>query len=309
MQQALDYKHWVIGFSGGLDSTVLLHLAHDFIQQQNRADKPLLSAVHIHHGLHTAAKQWRGHCADICYAWNIPLLNLNAKVTKKNAIASEAQARTARYTAFKRHLKNEHVLLLAHHANDQTETLLLRLNRGSGTRGLSAIPEKRPLGQSAVLRPLLRCQRTYIKDYAQYHDLVWIDDPSNDDINIDRNFIRHKIFPLLDQRWRNWQQTWCRAIDLLAESEQLNQDLARIDWQAKTGTLLSRDYLCSLDGKRVANLLRWRLHELGLRPPVRTQLQEFIRQIHQSAMHSKPQLQWQDGKMYISKQQLIIDKG
>jgi tRNA(Ile)-lysidine synthase len=212
---------WHVAFSGGLDSTVLLHLLADLA---TREALPPLSAVHIHHGLQAAADAWPEHCADVCRALSVPLQVIHVQVAAGASL--ERAARNARYAAFSQLLAPGEVLLTAQHRDDQAETLLFRLLRGAGVRGMSAMPQQRSLGQGQMLRPMLDIPRAALEAYAQVHQLSWVEDPSNADHQFSRNFLRQKILPALTARWPQAHANMARAASHLAESQTVLDELA-----------------------------------------------------------------------------------
>jgi len=207
-------KHIYIGYSGGVDSHVLLHLC--------AADpklKPLMTAVYVHHGLQLAADDWATHCQKTASLLGIPcqVLRVNAKPTLGES--PEEAARNARYSAFKTLMTSDDVLLVAQHREDQLETVLLQLLRGGGLRGLSAMPENTALGLGRLLRPLLNIAKSTIDTYAQTHDLSWVEDPTNQSDDYDRNYLRNAILPLLKQRWPACDKTVARSARHCADAQ------------------------------------------------------------------------------------------
>ncbi len=215
---------WRIAFSGGLDSTVLLHLLASLSKTQ---PLPPLHAVHVHHGLQAVADAWPDHCHSVCKALGVPLEVVNVQVPAGASV--ERAAREARYAAFEALLHSNEVLLTGQHRDDQAETLLFRLLRGAGVRGLSAMPRQRPLGQGYLLRPLLDVSRAELQAYATQQGLNWIEDPSNDDHRYARNFLRQRVFPVLTEQWPQASATLARSAAHLSEAQGLLDDLARID--------------------------------------------------------------------------------
>jgi tRNA(Ile)-lysidine synthase len=216
--------HWRIAFSGGLDSTVLLHLlAH----LANTESLPNLSAIHIHHGLQSAADAWPQHCQSVCDELGIPLQV--ERVTVQPGASLERAARDARYAMFSSVTQADDVLLTAQHRDDQAETLLFRLLRGAGVRGLSGMPRQRPLGKGHLLRPLLDVTRVELEAYADEHGLSWIEDPSNEDRQYSRNYLRHQVFPVLTRRWPQAVATMARSAAHLTEAQGLLEELADMD--------------------------------------------------------------------------------
>lgn len=251
---------WRIAFSGGLDSSVLLHLLADWARHE---ELPPLYAIHVHHGLQSAGDAWPAHCARICEQLGIALEVVRVQVTPGASL--EQAARSARYQAFCERLKPGEVLLSAQHRDDQAETLLFRLLRGAGVRGLAAMPASRSLGQGGLFRPLLDSSRAELRKYAQSHGLAWIEDPSNADERFSRNFLRRQVMPLLAERWPQVTANIARSARHLGEAQQLLDELAALDLAAAHGvsacpwlTLPSLDLsaVSALSDRRQRNLLR-----------------------------------------------------
>jgi len=199
-----------VAFSGGLDSSVLLHALA-------RRRRQSLAALHINHALHPQADHWQRHCEAQCAALRVPLRCEQVQVVETGA-GLEAAARDARYACFRRTLPPGGWLLQAHHLDDQAETLLLRLLRGAGLAGLAGIPEQRALGEGHLLRPLLQLPRSALAASAGQWGLHWINDPSNSDMRLDRNYLRHEVLPLLEARWPGYRRTFRRAAGFLADA-------------------------------------------------------------------------------------------
>ena len=215
---------WHIAFSGGLDSTVLLHLL------ANTEHLPPHKAIHIHHGLQAAADAWPSHCQSICDRLGVPLRVMHVQVQPGASL--ERAAREARYQAFAEVVGAGEVLLTGQHRDDQAETLLFRLLRGAGVRGLAAIPMHRPLANGHLVRPLLDASRAELEAYAHEHPLTWIEDPSNADPRFSRNYLRHRVFPLLTERWPQAVSSLARTAEHLSEAQGLLDELAQMDLHA-----------------------------------------------------------------------------
>jgi tRNA(Ile)-lysidine synthase len=228
---------WRIAFSGGLDSTVLLHLLAHLAKTESL---PALSAIHVHHGLQAAADAWPAHCQAVCDALGVPLAVIRVQVQPGASL--ERAAREARYGAFIEATQANEVLLTGQHRDDQAETLLFRLMRGAGVRGLSAMPRQRPLGKGHLLRPLLDVTRADLEAYATAHALGWIEDPSNQDRQFSRNYLRHQVFPVLTERWPQAVATMARSAAHLSEAQALLDELAQIDL-AGASTVSEFDWL------------------------------------------------------------------
>ncbi|MGV8844214.1 MAG: tRNA lysidine(34) synthetase TilS [Pseudomonas sp.] len=222
---------WRVAFSGGLDSTVLLHV---LVRLARRQALPALSAVHIHHGLQAVAEDWPAHCQRICAELGVPL---QVKYVQVAAGASlERAAREARYAAFTESLGVDELLLTAQHRDDQAETLLFRLLRGAGVRGLAGMPARRALGRGQLLRPLLAVSRAELAAYAQAQGLTWVEDPSNTDTHYARNYLRQCVLPLLTARWPQASTSLARSAAHLSEAQGLLNELAELDLAAAQHT-------------------------------------------------------------------------
>lgn len=226
----LDAPAWYVAFSGGLDSTVLLHLLADYARTHNA---PPLRAVHVHHGLQAAADGWPAHCRSVCDGLGIELQVIPVQVAPGASL--EQAAREARYAAFSRLLGPGEVLFTGQHREDQAETLLFRLLRGAGLRGLAAMPTARTLGQGTLARPLLAVARGQLLAHARAAGLAWVEDPSNADTAFARNYLRREIFPLLGQRWPQAAGNLARSAEHLGEALGLLDELASSDLAPATG--------------------------------------------------------------------------
>mgnify|MGYP006331824537 FL=1 len=227
--QALDpwrnAPAWRVAFSGGLDSTVLLHALTALASTEQL---PSLSALHIQHGLQSAADDWPAHCQRGCAQLGVPLL-IEAVTVDRSVASLEEAARSARYAAFERLLAPAEMLLTAQHQDDQAETLLFRLLRGAGLKGLAGMPQTRSLGTAMLLRPLLGVSRGELEAYAAQHALSWVEDPTNRNGHYSRNYLRHTVWPVLAQRWPAVTQTLARSAEHLAEAQALLDELAEED--------------------------------------------------------------------------------
>lgn len=256
----------VVALSGGRDSSVLLHV----LCRADNLPAPV-RAVHVNHGLHAAADDWQRHCEAFAATLNIECRAV--AVTVGAGDGPEAAARAARYAALAGELAPGEWLLTAHHAGDQAETLLLNLMRGSGADGLRGAAALRPFAPGVLLRPLLDADPADIDAYARDHRLEWLDDPSNDDDSLDRNFLRHRVVPLLQQRWPAAARQIATSARLLADAADLARALATQDLVAcGDAGRLSLAALANLDAARRANVLRYACRELGLPLPTRRAL-------------------------------------
>lgn len=257
----------LVAYSGGVDSTVLLH-ALTQLKQQQRPDLQL-SAIYIHHGLSQNADSWARHCQQQCQIWQVPLIIEKVQLDPM-AGNIEQQARNARYQAIYRHLKRDQMLCTAQHLDDQCETFLLALKRGSGPAGLSAMPVE----SNRHLRPLLTISRQQIEAYANSHQLTWIEDESNQDDHYDRNFLRLKVLPLINQRWPQFSQMVARSASLCQQQEALINELLDNDFHqllTTQGQLRLSPLINYSEYKRNAILRMW-FRQQGIMMPSQKQL-------------------------------------
>ncbi|MEG2806238.1 tRNA lysidine(34) synthetase TilS [Stenotrophomonas sp.] len=275
----------LVGFSGGLDSTVLLHWLAQSMPQRAAG----LRAVHVHHGLQADADAWTGHCQALCRAWHLPLDVVRVAVARHSGEGLEAAARQARRDAFAQTLQPGEQLALAHHRDDQAETFLLRALRGSGVDGLAAIRQRAPLAAGTVWRPLLQVPRAALLAYAQAHGLDWIEDPSNASDEADRNFLRLRVLPLLKQRWPQADAAFARSAALCAQSQRL---LEEDDQHALRRCTLAPGVMASArllrqPPERRARLLRQWVRNCGL-PPLPASGVEALERDLLTAAHDAP---------------------
>jgi tRNA(Ile)-lysidine synthase len=254
----------LVGFSGGMDSTVLLHaLAADPAVRARG-----LRAIHVDHALHVRSLEWAEHCIRTCASLGVELVVARLRVVD-DGCGPEAAARSARLAAFAQALDAGEWLALAHHRDDQAETVLLRLLRASGGGGLAAMRPTRPFAEGMLWRPLLELPRAQLQDYAQAHDLRWIEDPSNAQPVFDRNYVRLEVLPVLARRWPNAAEGLARSAALLAEdADLLAQETARrlAQLQRLDPRWLDRDALRGESAPWRARLLRAWVESLGLPP-------------------------------------------
>lgn len=255
-RQLLSSRQILVAFSGGLDSTVLLH---QLVQWRTENPGVTLRAIHVHHGLSANADAWVKHCENICQQWQVPLVVERVQLAQEG-LGIEAQARQARYQAFARTLLPGEVLVTAQHLDDQCETFLLALKRGSGPAGLSAMAEVSEFAGTRLIRPLLARTRGELEQWARQYDLRWIEDESNQDDSYDRNFLRLRVVPLLQQRWPHFAEATARSAALCAEQESLLDELLADDLahcQTQQGTLKIAPMLAMSDARRAAIIRRW----------------------------------------------------
>ena len=282
-------RYWV-GFSGGADSTALLLALHSA-----RGELPApLAAVHFDHGLQESSRQWEIHCKEFCATRGIPYRAVSLNVSRNRRESPEEAARNARYRAVADLLARDEMFLTAHHAEDQAETLLLNLMRGSGPDGLAGIPRLRTLGKGWVARPLLDVPRDLLRQYLAEHDTPWQEDPSNDDTTYDRNYLRQELFPLLEARWPGAARRMARSARLARQSTNALSAFIEERSGAQLGdrVCLSLAFLQSFDPELRALVLRqWlRRHEVPTLPEVR--LLRFLEQLEDAQSGNEAETGW-----------------
>ena len=253
----------------------------DILQALSKKLRFRLSAVHVNHQLSPNAGEWAKSCRRWCNARRIPIEIVKVKVSGVQRLGIEAAAREARYREYARQAAD--YMALAHQLDDQMETMFLQLLRGSGVKGLSAMPEMRVQNDREaprIIRPLLDVPRSEIEHYAKTRKLEWIEDESNENIGLDRNFLRHKVFPLIAQRFPAYRETLGRARQHFAEAACLLDELAETDFRnAARGGRIKAAVLRKLAPARARNLLRHYLAQQGLLMPGAKKLEEILRQL------------------------------
>lgn len=278
-----------IALSGGIDSMVLLDAMHRVLARASTAAAPMsIDALHVHHGLSPHADAWAQFCQQQCEARAIRLAVVPVKLDRMTTDGQgvEGAARIARYAAFGEHAAP--TLLAAQHADDQAETVLHQMLRGTGLAGLAAMGEVRILPSAQrLLRPLLALGRADIADYADAYDVAWISDESNDDTAFTRNFIRHDVMPLLERRFPHAAASLRRTARHAAESVEMLQALASLDL-AWDGATAHADALDQLSRARQTNALYHWLRWQGVIAPSQAQLEEWAAQLFRVSPPDKP---------------------
>ncbi len=284
-------KTLFVAYSGGVDSTVLLHLCASDPELRRKS-----VAVYVHHGLQRDADAWAEHCRRIAGHLGVGFQELRVDAKPRKRQSPEEAAREARYAALRRVVRRKDVLLVAQHAEDQLETVLLQLFRGAGVFGLAAMPESVSFGNGVLLRPMLALDKASILRYADAHGLDWVEDPSNRALDYDRNYLRNKIIPLLKERWPALDKTVSRSAGHCAEAAGLLSELAD-DLLARhcdrRDQSLSIESLTKLDAGRRNMLLRHWFAGNGLKPPGATVLQSVMRDVAGARADADPELRCQ----------------
>jgi tRNA(Ile)-lysidine synthase len=291
-----------VAFSGGPDSTALLHALAQLPEARARS----LRALHVDHGLHAHSAAWAEHCRRFCATLGLPCEVLRVQLDNSRGEGLEAAARRARYDALAAQLREGEWLLLAHHRDDQAETVLLKLLRGAGPQGLGGMRERRPFGRGQLWRPLLASSRRQLRDYVEAHQLDCIDDPSNGDTRMARNQLRREILPRLVRHWP-------QAVDSILHSAALSRaaaDALRVQWLAAFdvlhdpahGSLYADGWLALNPALREPLLDHW-LHARGLPAPTTAQRRQIERQCSARA-GQLPCIRWAGAELHIWKGRL-----
>lgn len=279
LQRLCKANRVYLGFSGGLDSTVLLHALseHPAIHQK-------ITAIHINHGLSQNAHAWQTHCQAFCDAKNTAFQAYTVDFIKHKNI--EAGARDARFKVFASLLNDGDYLVLAHHLNDQAETVLMQLFRGAGVDGLCAMSEASAFAKGTLFRPLLSTSRADLESYAADYGLSFVTDESNQDVGFSRNYLRHEIMPLIISKWPKAEECLARAALHCQEAQTNLEALAKIDNSSVVASrmrsnpeILELKDLKSLPYARLSNVLRHWLHQQGIVMPSSDMMQKIIQEV------------------------------
>jgi tRNA(Ile)-lysidine synthase len=280
-----------IAYSGGCDSHVLLHTC---ARIRDRLRVPL-RAIHVDHGLHPQSQRWSAHCRAVCDRLQIPLSVHHLQLERCSGESLEAQARESRYRAFAEVLAEGDAIATAQHLDDQAETLLLALLRGSGVHGLAAMPARAALGRGHLLRPLLGVERAALQAYAEQHRLRWLDDPTNAVLAFDRNRLRHQVLPVLRERWPAAARTIARSAGHCAEAATLLDAVADDALPRLEGThsgSLSVTRLVRLEPARARLMLRRWLTARGFGLPNSARLNRILTDVLCARRDASPLVAW-----------------
>ncbi|MEH6457226.1 MAG: tRNA lysidine(34) synthetase TilS [Cocleimonas sp.] len=311
----------LVAYSGGLDSHVLLHLLSCIPR-----DEFDLRAIYINHGLQSQAVDWGKHCQQVCQDLDVPFSSINVSIKPSKGESLEELARTARYQALYAALKQDEILMTAHHQNDQAETLLLQLFRGAGVHGLAAMANTNEIKVNSNTylhsRPLLHQSRQALEAYVRENDLKHIEDPSNQDTGFDRNFLRQKIMPLLRDRWLGIDKAISRTATLQAETKGLLDEVAQQDLPSILASELSiftggNDQpllfapiaiprLLKLSDAKQRLLIRYWVSKQGFLNPSAKKLQHIFTDVIESAKDKQPLVEWKGAELRRFQDHLYI---
>jgi tRNA(Ile)-lysidine synthase len=294
-----------VGLSGGMDSVTLLHALWRLVRMGELPAS--ISAVHVHHGISARADAWADFCRDFCVRLNVPLRIARVNVPRDTGEGLEGAARRLRHAVFAG--LDIDWLALAHHRDDQAETVLLKLLRGAGVSGAAGMPAERAQTNGPPLaRPFLGLARSVIQRYARAHGLAWIEDESNDDERFRRNFLRHDILPRLEERFTGAGASLARAAGRFAEAAMLLDDLAALDRDVvyATSGRIAVPAFNRLDPARARNLLRYAWRCAGFRAPDAGWIDEALRQLATADATSELRLATADGELRVYRGELYI---
>lgn len=293
----------VVAFSGGIDSTVLAHL---LVKQRRKLGG--LRLIHIDHGLQAGSGEWSRHCVRLARQWRVSIVSLKASIVRGKE-SPEAAAREARYELLASAMEPGEVLVTAQHRDDQAETLLLQLLRGAGIAGLAAMPAFAAFARGYIARPLLGAARAEIEAIARDARLGWIDDPSNTDTRFSRNYLRHRLMPLIREHWPGADKALVRSATHMAEAaallnERAAQDLARL----ADGAGLSVSGLRALPVARRRNALRAYIARHGVEMPEASRLREMSGPLIDARADAQPEVAWAAARLVRRSGRLELQK-
>jgi tRNA(Ile)-lysidine synthase len=296
-------SRWLVAFSGGIDSTALLHA---LVACRSELESQIV-AVHIDHGLHRASMRWDDHCRRIAQEFHVDYLSCRIVTPENSGMGVEAAAREARYAAIAGLMQQGDCVLSAHHQDDQAETLLLNLLRGCGLAGMAGIGAKQVFSCGHLLRPLLDVSGREILAYARAHSLAWIDDPSNEDTRFGRNYLRSEVMPLLASRWPAIAAKFSHSAELAGEGNRLLGELADLDLaKHQEAGRLSISALRELSAARQRNVLRRAVELSGLPPAPANSITQAVRDLIPARADAQPLIRWKGAELRRYRDQLFV---
>ncbi len=302
----LTANRWLVAFSGGVDSTVLL-----FALKQLAKTEPLppLLAVHINHHISPDSELWAQQCGEFCRKYQIDFQCYDVSLNNIKNTGLEAAARVARYQQFEQLIADNECLLLGHHQNDQAETLLLQTLRGGGVHGLAAMPQSKPFANGTMLRPILQYSRSALRAYALEKQLSWIEDPSNQHTQYERNYIRHQLIPQLQQRRSGVVEVLSRSASHFAQSAHILDEVGKSDLStivADQNTVINIPRLLMLSIARQHNVIRYWIHQEGFQFPNSRWLEQLFHSVIPAAVDRTPVLELEYGEVRRFHQHLYL---
>ena len=280
---------FIVAYSGGVDSHVLLHACSMLIETRPSLN---IGAVYIDHDLHEKSSQWRLHCEAVSKQLSIPFNSIKVDARDVNNDGPEQAARKARYGAFEKLVKQGVVLFTAQHQDDQSETLILQLLRGCGIDGLAAMPKIDTFSNGHLVRPFLELEKSSIMAYADYHKLTWVEDPSNIELDYNRNYLRHSVIPIIKERWPAFAKTTARTASHCAESSEVLDKYLVQYIDAQEPRILDISSLLLRDGSEQKVIYRYWLKCNNVTMPSSKILNEMVEGVVNAINDKSPVLRW-----------------
>ncbi len=313
-----ESSQFLIAYSGGMDSTALLHAVAGIFGATG-ADR--VTALHCNHGIHPDSNDWEAHCAEMCAQFGVGHASVRLDLGREGPI-SEGRAREARYAWFREQIGDHGVLLTAHHQADQAETLILNLVRGASLRGISAIQPVSEFGKGLLVRPMLGFDRDQIAAYVERKNLAYIDDPANQDLRHSRNYVRSQVMPAIENRWPSAAKRIANSAKLLSQARHALDELAMEDMSHcvtrgrgyfSEGDQLLVESIRELSRFRQVNMLRYWIRTTGFSEPEQKMLDNFIDRVVLSDSGSG-QMCWNEcslrkykGALYLARTRRLPD--
>ena len=280
-------KSIFIGYSGGPDSTALVHL----LSILNAKQELNLKAIHINHNLSKHSSIWENHCVETCSKLNVNLITKSIEI-KVDGGGLESASRKARYRVFEKILTRDDQLLLGHHIDDVAETLIMRLMRGTGPDGIEGPKLKRSLGQGVLVRPFLGVSKKEILDYLKKHNIDYIKDDSNLSSDFDRNYLRNEIFPMLEKKWNNFSNRVSNFSKIIKDRNDNYSDLMHEKYDDLISNSINLKKLKELSDPLIADVLRYSIKKCNIAVPNSKIIEEIIKTFVYSSPGPKSKVEW-----------------
>ncbi len=292
-----------VAYSGGMDSSVLLYL----LAHLKKTLPFSLTAIHVHHGLSSHADFWSQHCQKVCDRLNVPLIIQHVTLEHSLSLGLEAEARNKRWQVFDEQVEEHGLLFLAHHQDDQVETLLLNLLRGTGVKGASGIESRYKKENYHVVRPWLSFSKQQLLHAATQLQCEWIEDESNNNDNLRRNFLRHHIFPVIKTQWPEYRKNLSQFCDHMKETQSLLNDIAKQDFEKLSITHQCQiPLLNTLNFARRKNVLRYWASQQAYYLPNSDHFDELLKQLKDFRQDGAIDFRWGDWCFKQSRETLYL---
>ena len=297
-------KSIFIGYSGGPDSTALVHL----LSILNARQELNLKAIHINHNLSKYSSIWENHCVETCSKLNVNLITKSIEI-KVDGGGLESASRKARYKVFEKILNRDDQLLLGHHSDDVAETLIMRLMRGTGPDGMEGPKLKRSLGQGVLVRPFLGVSKKEILDYLKKHNIDYIKDDSNLSSDFDRNYLRNEIFPMLEKKWNNFSNRVSNFSKIIKDRNDNYSDLMHEKYDDLISNSINLKKLKELSDALIADVLRYSIKKCNIAVPNSKIIEEIIKTFVYSSPGPKSKVEWSRSDKEEVSGQIIYTNG